>query len=482
MSKKTLNKANLAQLGADQLADLVLDLVQGDAALQRRARLVLSAAQGPKEVASDIRRRFSSLRRATRFVDWHKQRALVQDLDGLLEAIDTSISPSDPNLAFELLWQFLELAPSVYERTDDSNGSIGGVMCEAVRLISKISGNVSVNKADLADQILSAVADAGYGEFDGIIPATAEALGEEGLEHLKASTNTWAALPPTSAEIERYKSYGFYGSGETAEDSIKRSKDLTRSILLADIADAQGDVDAYMARYTAEQLTYHTIAPDVAQRLMAADRTDEAYKIICVAREKSNDQSYISVHSQLDDTYERCLKEMGLMSELKAHLWERFETYLHEESLKQYLKLMEDFDDIEAEERALQYAENYPQLETAVGFLVKWPAFEVADRVIQKRHHKLNGNLYGTLNTVAQALDADFPVSASLVRRAMIIDTLEGAKSKRYKHAARHLAECRASDFSIKEYGYIMSHEAFLQKIKQDHGRKTSFWNAVDRH
>ncbi|MFU8779341.1 MAG: DUF6880 family protein, partial [Roseovarius sp.] len=45
MSKKTLNKANLVQLGADRLAELVLELAEGSAALKRQARMALSAAQ-----------------------------------------------------------------------------------------------------------------------------------------------------------------------------------------------------------------------------------------------------------------------------------------------------------------------------------------------------------------------------------------------------------------------------------------------------
>ena len=39
MSKKTLNQANLEKLGAEKLAALVMDLVEGSAALQRRARM-----------------------------------------------------------------------------------------------------------------------------------------------------------------------------------------------------------------------------------------------------------------------------------------------------------------------------------------------------------------------------------------------------------------------------------------------------------
>ena len=78
-SKKTLNKANLDKLAADRLAALVMELVQGNPALQRRARMELSAAQGPQDVAADLRKRFASLRRSTTYLDWRKQRALVRN-------------------------------------------------------------------------------------------------------------------------------------------------------------------------------------------------------------------------------------------------------------------------------------------------------------------------------------------------------------------------------------------------------------------
>lgn len=123
MPRKTRNKANL-----EKLAELVMDLVEGSAALQRRARMELSAAQGPKEVAADIRKRFASLRRSTGFVDRSGQRALVKDLSGSLGMIETRVAPHDADEAFELLWSFLQLAPSLHERTDTaSRGRAAGL-------------------------------------------------------------------------------------------------------------------------------------------------------------------------------------------------------------------------------------------------------------------------------------------------------------------------------------------------------------------
>ncbi|WP_209428271.1 DUF6880 family protein [Pararhodobacter sp. SW119] len=476
MSKKTLNKANLEKLGAERLAELVIDLVQGSAALQRRARMELSAAQGPKDVAADLRKRFASLRRATSFVDWRKQRALVRDLEGLLGMIETTIAPHDVDEAFELLWSFLLLAPTIQGRTDDSNGRVGDVMREAVGLIAKVSPGVSVDRKALAVRILDAVADAGYGEFEGIIPATAEALGQEGLEHLKQITEAWATAPPSEHELERYRRFGL----SSPEDSVQRSKQSTRSIILADVADAQGDVDAYMAQYSAEQLTYGTIAPDVARRLLDASRVDEAFDIINRARAAEEDKSLRLFRYELDEVYEDCLEKLGKVNALKRHLWDRFAQTLSERSLRKYLKLLPDFDDVEAEENALDLAETYPHLGAAISFLVDWPSHERTARAVMARADEIDGNGYHTLTTAAAALEARHPLAATLMRRAMVQDTLDGAKSKRYRYAARHLAECHSCDNVIDDYGTFPAHAQFVEALKEKHRRKYGFWELVD--
>ena len=478
MSKKTLNKTNLEKLGAEKLAALVLELVQGNAALQRRARMELSAAQGPRDVAADLRKRFASLRRSTSFVDWRKQRTLVKDLEGLLTMIEASVAPHDPDEAFELLWSFLQLAPAIHERTDDSNGAVGDVMRDAVDLIAKVSPAVSVNRITLAERILEAVAEADYGEFDGIIPATAEALDEEGLEHLKKITNEWAEAPPSDQELARYRGYGFLSS---PEECVQQNKESTKSIILADIADAQGDVDAYMARYSVEQLTYGTIAPDVARRLLDAGRVDEAFDIVSRARAAENEKPFRVFHHDLDKVYEECLEKQGKVEDLKAHFWRRFEQTLSASSLRNYLKLLPDFDDIEAEETALDIAETHPRMEAAVGFLVDWPAHDRAARVVMARADELDGNSYHTLSTAADALEAEHPLAATVMRRAMIEDSLDGAKSKRYRYAARHLEECQSCDAAIEDYGDVLTHAEFITALKEKHPRKHGFWRLTNQ-
>jgi len=477
MSRKTLNKANLEKLGAEQLAALVMELVQGSAALQRRARMELSAAQGAADVAADLRKRFAALRRATSFVNWRKQREMVKDLGSLLAMIETAIAPDDAPEAFELLWSFLQLTPAIQHRTDDSNGAIGDVMRQAVQIIASISPRLSVDPRTLAERILDAVADAGYGEFDGIIPATAEALGADGLEHLRQITNGWADSPPSADELEQYRSFGF---SSDAEKSVRRNKDITRSVILADVADAQGDVDAYMARYSAEQLTFGTIAPGVARRLLAAGRVDDAFDIVRGAMAAEQGAAFRLFRQDLDEVYEECLEKLGRGNDLKAHLWDRFTQTLSAPSLRKYLKLLPDFDDLEAEEKALTFAQTYPHLGAVLGFLVDWPSHDRAARVVLARADDLDGNAFDRLTAAADALEAGHPLAAAVIRRAMVRDTLDGAKSKRYRHAARHLAECQSCDAAIDDYGDFPTHTQFVADLRQKHARKFGFWQVVD--
>jgi hypothetical protein len=72
-----------------------------------------------------------------------------------------------------------------------------------------------------------------------------------------------------------------------------------------------------------------------------------------------------------------------------------------------------------------------------------------------------------------------YPNAATLLYHALIEDTLNGAKSTRYAHAARHLAECQSLSLERKDQDEIESHDAFLARIKAQHIRKIGFWARV---
>src|SRR5271165_3168883 len=80
-SKKTVTLDNLAALGADRLAALLVELADSDAEIKRRLRLELAAQTGSDTVATEIGKRLAALGSARSFVDWQKRRDFVKGLD-----------------------------------------------------------------------------------------------------------------------------------------------------------------------------------------------------------------------------------------------------------------------------------------------------------------------------------------------------------------------------------------------------------------
>jgi hypothetical protein len=116
----------------------------------------------------------------------------------------------------------------------------------------------------------------------------------------------------------------------------------------------------------------------------------------------------------------------------------------------------------------------------ALHFFHTWPAPRQAARLVLDRRGEINGNLYYLLDLVARWLEGSDPLAATLLRRAMVEDTLDGAKSKRYRHATRHLAECRSLASTINDYGQFETHGAVVARLRAKHSRKSGFWPLVD--
>ncbi|HEX2941780.1 MAG TPA: hypothetical protein VHO91_12090, partial [Rhodopila sp.] len=142
-------------------------------------------------------------------------------------------------------------------------------------------------------------------------------------------------------------------------------------------------------------------------------------------------------------------------------------------------KRLPDFDDFEAEQRALDYAERHDSLLQAISFLIGWPALDRAARLVTQRAKDLDGNYYEVLTPAAEALAGKYPLAATLLLRAMIDFALTQGRSSRYGHAARHLRDCAGLASAVPDYGAFEPHDAYVARLRREHGRKTGFWNAI---
>lgn len=472
-SETTLNAKNLAALGAERLAELLLNVTAGDAAAKRRLRLEL-ASRGGGNVVNEIRKRLVSIAKSRSFVDWRKVKELARDLEAQREAIAAHVAATSPSEAFDLLWRMLEMAPSVYERCDDSNGAIGGIISSVRDDLGAIAAEAGQPVGVLADRVFAAVCANDYGQFDALISLTAQALGPDGLNRLKAQFEELAANAPMGAGGKR-RVIGLSTRGPIYQDDYERGRHgrLVRSAL-TEIADALGDVDGFVSRYSDEERANPAIAAAIAERLLAADRASEALATLDGAdgafRQGGHWPDWPRVRIEVLDA-------LGRSGNAQEDRWQAFERGLDAGYLRAHLKRLPDFDDIEAEERALGFVSSHPSFHQALAFLIDWPALERAAGLIMARTDQLDGDHYWLLTPAADALQQRHPLAATLVLRAMIDHSLDAAKYKRYGHAARHLQTCEHLARRIDDFDRHPNHAEYVTDLRGRHARKIGFWD-----
>lgn len=475
-SNKTPATKDLEMLGAPRLAELLLDIAEGDPAVKRQLRLEIAAKKAPGTVAAEVRKRLAQIARARTFVDWHQVRDLAADLEAQRRAIVEHIAKNDAAEALDLMWRFINLADTVYQRCDDSNGVIGDVFREACHDLGPLAQLVRPDPFALADRVFAALNDNGYGQYDCLIGTLSPFLGTNGLDHLKRRFVELSRTPAERPASEKRKIFGWGTGGPLYEDEIKASsRSSTIRLALQEIADAQGDVDGFIDQYDEKTRKVPRIAAEIARRLLVANRAVEALRTIEEAEPRQSDWPDFDWENARIDA----LDALDRSEEAQAVRWSCFERALSAEHLRAYLKRLPDFDDVEAAETALDHAERYEGALQALAFLVSWPALDRAARLVIDRAAKLDGNHYEILAPAADALAAKYPLAATLALRAMITFTLTKARSSRYRHAARHLLECESLAAVIKEFGAFETHAAFIARLKAEHGRKSGFWSLI---
>ena len=453
-SKTTLNAANLETLGAERLAQLLIEVSEGNAGAKRRLRLELVGAGSPAELAAEVRKRIATIGRSRTFVDWQKRKALIDDLESQRRTIIDKVAKRAPAEGLELMWRFVDLAESIYERSGDSSGAISGMFQGAIDDLGTIAQLARPDPIQLADQVFDALNRNGYGQFNELIDKLRPALGTSGLERLKQRMIALAA--------------------ERVAKPSEQNRHMVRSAL-KNIADAQGDVDAYMAQYDASTRTVPTVAAAIARRLLQAGRNDDAWRTIEATAQQSSDWT----NFEWEDARIAVLEAVGRNDEAQAARWSCFERSLSKRHLRENLAKLPDFDDFDAEQRALDYAERFKDPVQAIMFLIEWPAVDRAAGVVTQRAGEIDGNQYEFLTPAADALAGKYPLAATLTLRTMIDFTLTTNRVSRYGHAARHLRNCEGLAASIRDHGAFLTHDAYVARLRQNHSRKAAFWSLV---
>ena len=243
---------------------------------------------------------------------------------------------------------------------------------------------------------------------------------------------------------------------------------------LEQIADVEGDADAYIDQQSDLERKAPQVAAEIARRLLEAGRVEEAWEAINAPDEK--DRGWIPY--EWEATRISVMQAMGQTEVARDFMWAYYARSLNADHLRAWLGGLPDFEDVEAETRALEHALGFESFTKALHFLMTWPAIEQAAVLIINRATEIDGHHYELLGPASDALEDRHPLAATLLKRGLIDFALQNSRVKRYRHAARHLRECKNLAARIDDFEQFETHETYLGGLEQSHGKKTSFWGA----
>lgn len=436
-SVKTLNVGNLERLGAGRLAVLMMEITEGQAAIKRRLRLELAGEAGPEDLASELDKRMASIAEKRTRITWRRYGEFVRELKQLRAAIAGPMAELNPFVALELLWRLIALADPVLDRIDDSKGEVQAVFQAAVADLGPLAVAAKARPMGLAERVFEAVTadDAELTEdmVAGVLPA------------LDGPAMTWLREKIVQVMNRR----------------ARTSRPLRRAV--QQISDAQGDIDGYVATWTAAEAADPYVGAQIAGRLIAAGRLSEALATLERSRPKRDVRTLGAL--DWDRAWLAALEADGRAAEAQEARWARFEERLDAEMLRDHLRRLGDFDDVEAEDRAMSHARAFPKALFALRFFTEWPAGTEAAALVFERLGELKGDAVEVLEPAARMLEARQPLAAALLLRAMIEDAARWRRAERYKAASRWLLEAESLEPQIDDHRGYGTHDDFLKAI-----------------
>lgn len=459
---KSIDAKALAALGAEPLAGLLIEHAAVDVGLRKKIGMLLAGAQGTATLADQIDKRLRTISRSRSFVDRDKLKALVQELHHLRLTIATRLAEADRPRAVELLWTFIAMADTVAQRVGDGVGKVEEIFGDAMADLGRLSAiEPPGDRQALARRVLAACNSDGFGATDALIRHMSDALGAEGRAEIRQAAERALQATPRSD-----------GARDWRADARRRQF----AFRLALLADLEADVDAFVAAMRAGDMEA-THGLEIAERLLSAGRPAEALEWLDKPRRRLGDED---ARDPGIDLRIAAFEALGRKDEAQAARWRHVERCLSAEHLRAYLKRLPDFEDFDAEQKALAVAGAHMDAERGLAFLVEWRAFDRAERLVRERLTALDGRRYELPRPAAEALEPQYPEAASLLYRRLIESVLADGSSKQYPYAARDLAACTRLAPRLPQPGSIESHADFLARLRKAHGRKYGFWTLAE--
>jgi hypothetical protein len=470
--KPALSAETLKALGVETLAALVLDGAEQDATFRKRVLAALANIKGPEAVMAVLDKRLAALGRAAASIGWAKRKDFVADLDLHIAILLRDLAPAAPLAAAERILTFLAVEHSTMERFGEGSSVLEERFGQLALALPPLVGRLDPkDRMPIAEALLSMVQMRGYWRSLGVFADVLPLLPVQDQDKLDV------ALAKAEAKIRAEQGE----AGEYLYYPLIRARQA--------IADAQRNVDRFAE--LDRGLRHHLQDPvGLAERLLTAGRLPEA--LDGVRRPKArrgevpppDNADAASLMLRPDeirriDLELRILEAMGHGAEAEALRWQTFEVTLSADILRDVLAHLPDFGEFEALDRAFAHAAGVQDHHGALDFFLRWPRLDLAAKLVLDHRGSWDGRRYDQLGTAAERLEADQPLAATILYRALIGAVLTFGRSAAYGHAAGYMARLAAIADRWEPRAGLLDHAAYRADLKRVHGLKYGFWTLV---
>ncbi len=443
---------------AEALASILLELaLTCDPVSERLVRMQL--ASRPDKLAAAFRKQLAGWKRGRRFLDRRAARELARTLDAWLEQVAHELQPLDPPAALALFEDCIQADTVLFERADDSDGAIGGVVREACRRWLRAAAHCEAPRSSWPERLIRLYDADEYGAREPLLRDCRPLLDDASLRDL----------------ADRFQAK-LQAATDRPHDGPGLASDVFRlSGALSSLSAALRDPDIHV-----RGVLCYSPQPNELQRekfvrdYLDAGRPADALKWL--------DGDWGWHEPTRLGLLSTTLGLLGRSDESAALRQALFEHSLSTHDLQCWLELLPPAGRVPARERAHALALAHRDAVTAARLLLELDDPHGAEEALASAQAVIDGHDYLRLVPLAKVLrEQGCARGETAVLRALMTDILDRANSTAYGHAAKYLKRLREIAADGKALDPLTPHADFEQHLQARHPRKASFWSEVAR-
>ncbi len=439
-------KQRLVELGAERLADALLDLaVRDDATDDLVERLIAT----PQENIKRFKAKLVGIKRSRRFIRWGESAAFARELGALLADLQAGVT--EPRTGAELVAAFYECDKGALGNCDDSSGHVGDVFRHDARELFVGYASRCDAKEWLGDLVFKLNRTDDYGVRDTLVDCASDYLPEPALRTL----------------VARFQKQGVKESDEYAKRHWLR--------LVESLARQLKDAPLFEQTRIASWGSLSTAAcVDIARVYL---ESGDGLTALTWLEELSETESFMA--AERDALLLEIFGRLGDTARQADTAWRMFRRNRSLPSMERLLEILgsDQKDTVVGGEITTILAGKNLSIGDAA-FLIAIERFDEAETYLFNHADQLNGDDYSGLLPLAGAMEKQGRhLCASLLYRALLDSILRRAQTQTYPHGVRYLKKLDLLAVSVADWRTIDTHAAYKEGLHLHHGRKSSFWS-----